>query len=609
MNRRDRRATIARSKTAATSAAPVDIAELMVAANRACQQGHAAQAEDICQQILARAPGHATCLNLLGVTYQASGRHRLAIKQFAKAIAVDDLDAGFHYNIACSYQLSDQSAAATTHFRTAITLGLSGKSVVEFVLQNKSVVDCLNRLTDKLNGPVGAEYPFAAGEIDSLAKDIFLRCVLESSDLRSLPLELLLTHLRRTLLRLAHDNVDDPAKVSDDVVGLFCALAQQCFITEYIFPQSDEEARQVSQLRDLLSKKSESGGRDISALVLAAVAAYFPLHSLASAKLLLNGQWPVSAAELLRQQVREPLEEINERSTIPALTSVDDATSMQVMQQYEENPYPRWTMNPFALLAGDMNKRAGAAGSRPAQEILVAGCGTGKHAIRVAQFSPEARVLAVDISRPSLAYARRKTREQGLQNIEYAQADILKIGAIGRTFDRIEAVGVLHHLSDPQAGWRVLLSLLRPNGVMRLGLYSDAGRRVFADARALIAERGYHATPHDIRAFRQTIIRNANEPRWSALINTADFYYVSGCRDLLFHVMEHQFEIPQIASFLAEQGLTFLGFELEPNVVARFQQNYPDAQALVSLDCWHAFEAAHPETFLQMYRFVVRKKD
>ena len=46
---------------------------------------------------------------------------------------------------------------------------------------------------------------------------------------------------------------------------------------------------------------------------------------------------------------------------------------------------------------------------------------------QVAQVFPEARVLAVDISLPSLAYARRKTREEGLRNIAYAQADILKL--------------------------------------------------------------------------------------------------------------------------------------------------------------------------------------
>ena len=46
-------------------------------------------------------------------------------------------------------------------------------------------------------------------------------------------------------------------------VHLFCAIAQQCFINEYIFAQSDEETRHSSELRDLLLKKA-GGGAEIT---------------------------------------------------------------------------------------------------------------------------------------------------------------------------------------------------------------------------------------------------------------------------------------------------------------------------------------------------------
>ena len=99
-----------------------------------------------------------------------------------------------------------------------------------------------------------------------------------------------------------------------------------------------------------------------------------------------------------------------------------------------------------------------------APQVLVAGCGTGSHAIIAAHRFRGARVLAVDLSLSSLTYAKRKTRELGVTNIDYAQADILRLGGIARSFDVIESVGVLHHLDDPFAGWRILLSLLRPGG-------------------------------------------------------------------------------------------------------------------------------------------------
>jgi 2-polyprenyl-3-methyl-5-hydroxy-6-metoxy-1,4-benzoquinol methylase len=622
MSRRERRAAVAGGKTVAdgktvaggratASSAPADITDLMSQAQRAYQNGRSAQAEAICKQILARDAAHMASLNLLGVINQAAGRHRLAVKMFAKAIALDDLAAPCHYNIACSYLALDERADAVAHFKTAIALGMGDKHAEEFVLRNPVVLERVRRATMQSALSVKNEDLFGPQDIAAIAKEVFVRCALETTILRSLPLELFLTNLRSALLRLANVTVIDSAKVDDDVADLFCAIAQQCFINEYVFAQSDAETQLASRLRDLLLQKL-SAGSGISPLLLAAVAAYFPLHSVAAAKSLLVAKWRDCAADLLRQQVREPLEEAEDRGAIPALTTVDDGTSVKVMQQYEENPFPRWTLNPNAVLVGDMKKRAQAAGGaeqRPSQDVLIAGCGTGKHSITIAQTSPEARILAIDLSRASLAYARRKTREEGVTNIEYAQADILKLGAIDRTFDRIESAGVLHHLADPLAGWRVLLPLLRPNGTMRVGLYSEIARRSFAEARTLIAERGYRATAEDIRAFRQAIIRNRDEERWRILITTFDFYNMSGCRDLLFNVIEHRFTIPEIAAFLNENGLLFLGFELDAKIIERFQQKYPDAEALFNLDYWNAFEASNPETFIQMYLFSVCKNE
>ena len=62
-------------------------------------------------------------------------------------------------------------------------------------------------------------------------------------------------------------------------------------------------------------------------------------------------------------------------------------------------------------------------------QILVAGCGTGQHALSVASRFSNATVLAVEHSLRSLSYAMRKTREYSYTNIKYAQADIMELGA------------------------------------------------------------------------------------------------------------------------------------------------------------------------------------
>ena len=144
--------------------------------------------------------------------------------------------------------------------------------------------------------------------------------------------------------------------------------------------------------------------------------------------------------------------------------------------------------------------------------ILVAGCGTGRHPIGTARRFPDSSVLAVDLSLTSLAYALRKTRELGIGNIEYRQADLLALGALAERFDVVDCTGVLHHLEDPVAGFRVLRSLLRPGGVMRVGLYSEMARRHVVRAREFIAERGFAPTPAGIRACRAAILAQQDDP-------------------------------------------------------------------------------------------------
>jgi 2-polyprenyl-3-methyl-5-hydroxy-6-metoxy-1,4-benzoquinol methylase/tetratricopeptide (TPR) repeat protein len=601
MSRRDRRAALARGKAPATAS----LSELAADATLAVQQGRSLDAEVLCKQILAVDPRQPTALNIMGLLYQASGNHRLAAKSLAKAVAANAMDAACHYNLAASYQALGQRGDAARHYRTAIALGLSGRGPEPFLLQDPTILQCLSRIEDRSALPVRNEAIFGTAELAAIAENTFLRCALGATIIRGVPLETFLTALRQALLRRAERPAGADAGLPDDERGLFCALAEQCFLNEYVFAQTAEETGRAERLRALLQQKLADGSEMTTGL-LAAVAAYYPLHALHQAEKLLGRRWPEHAAGLIRQQIKEPLEEIADRAAIPALTAIDRGTSVEVMRQYEENPYPRWTINPLSLLG---RPKANSAVPRSGPSILIAGCGTGEHPFDIAQKSPDATILAIDLSRMSLAYARRKTREEGLRNIEYAQADILNLATIGRTFDRIEAVGVLHHLADPQAGWRVLLSLLAPNGVMRVGLYSEIARRSIVAARAIVAERGYPPTAEGIRALRQSIIREKDEPRWASLVQTVDFYSTSGCRDMFFNVMEHRLTIAEIKSFLDQEGFAFLGFELDAKIIGQFRQRNPAADALTDLDAWAAFEADNPETFLNMYVFSIGRRD
>jgi SAM-dependent methyltransferase len=262
--------------------------------------------------------------------------------------------------------------------------------------------------------------------------------------------------------------------------------------------------------------------------------------------------------------------------------------SAEVRAQYEENTYPRWIRLPAPISTEPSGL-----------SILLAGCGTGQHALSTARRFPNAQVLAVDLSRASLGYAKRKTTELGVRNIEYRHADILALSTLEERYDLIECSGVLHHMEDPHEGWRVLRGVLKPGGRMRVGLYSELGRRVVVRARELIASQGYKPDAEGIRACRAALRSRAD---FQNIVRNEDFYSMSGCRDLLFHVQEHRFTLPQIEAMLARLGLRFLGFELaDSQMLTRYRARFGDD----TLANWHRFEEEFPDTFSRMYQFWV----
>ena len=145
---------------------------------------------------------------------------------------------------------------------------------------------------------------------------------------------------------------------------------------------------------------------------------------------------------------------------------------------------------------------------------------------------------------------------------------------------------------------------------MLIGLYSEVARRDIVSGRALIAERGFTPSPEDIRRCRQDIITMAEggNAHMAQLCGTRDFFNLSNCRDMLFHVQEHRFTLPQIEESLNDLGLTFMGFDVrDQNSLRKFRTAFPAKGDLISFSRWHAFEQENPHTFRGMYQFWCRK--
>ena len=155
-----------------------------------------------------------------------------------------------------------------------------------------------------------------------------------------------------------------------------------------------------------------------------------------------------------------------------------------------------------------------------------------------------------------------------------------------------------------------MVDLLRPGGLMRVGLYSELARQHVVAARSLIAEKGYTSSAADIRRCREDIIAMGEEgdQEMLRLISLGDSFTLSGCRDLLFHVQEHRFTLPEIETALASLKLKFLGFEMrDRQPFDAFSAIHPEKEAVTSLSLWHEFELENPDTFLAMYQFWCKK--
>ena len=346
-------------------------------------------------------------------------------------------------------------------------------------------------------------------------------------------------------------------QLNDSHYPLLTALAENCFMNEYAWQQTEEEIKLIS------------AATPIQACL---YACYKPLP---------KGQYPKEMGEIVRLQIDEPEEE--KKIEIKSLSEIK-GVSKKVREQYEENPYPRWRTETIASQFPDKGR------------FLIAGCGTGKSSMPAANCFPNVDIVAIDLSLSSLRYARRRTKHS--TNIEFYQCDILDVDKIEGKFDVIECGGVLHHMEDPLEGWRRLSKKLAPNGAMFIGLYSKHVRRNIIKAQEYA--RQFARDIDGIRALRGELLKEDN-PHHIIAQHQTDFYTTSRCRDLLMHVQEINLTLPEISRMLDILGLQFGGFRLNPKARALFLQEHDDP---LDLNQWDEFERKNPDFFNGVYAFA-----
>src|SRR5262249_6344110 len=94
-------------------------------------------------------------------------------------------------------------------------------------------------------------------------------------------------------------------------------------------------------------------------------------------------------------------------------------------------------------------------------------------------------VFGTDISISSLRLAKSFRDRWNVRNAAFIQMNLFKPCFRNNVFDVVVCNGVLHHTGGPVEGFRSLVSLVRPGGIIVIGLYNRIAR-ITRDWRKLL---------------------------------------------------------------------------------------------------------------------------
>jgi len=223
-----------------------------------------------------------------------------------------------------------------------------------------------------------------------------------------------------------------------------------------------------------------------------------------------------------------------------------DAKTDIVRQFYEQAPFPgyrpRDSLEALRTRAGRSEfARLLDAAIAPDARILEIGCGTGQMSLYLA--SAERIVIAADVTRASLKLGAAAARLFGVAGVQFVETDLHHPGLRPGAFDVVYTSGVLHHTSDPRRAFAAILPLLRPGGMVVVGLYNAFARIPLRLRRVVARLSGYRWIPFD-PVLRDRKCEPARREAW--------------LRDQYRHPEEHTHTAADVRAWFADNGVEYL---------------------------------------------------
>lgn len=281
---------------------------------------------------------------------------------------------------------------------------------------------------------------------------------------------------------------------------------------------------------------------------------------------------------------------------------------------YSQLPYPGdgvvRTTSARILLEG-LRERAPELLSRRPLWIADVGCGTGEATAGIARMLPQARVVGIDVNAASLELGRALAARSKL-DLTFVQADMTQpLGeALHRAgapawegrFDVITSMGVLHHLSDPAAGFARVREILREDGLFQVYVYSRTGRREVLEVRKLLDRALPDGTFQDRARAVRSLRLSRKHTLWDGVrtlrkrlrfgppLRLGEIVRVAMRRRRITHVSdtfsnpcEHSFHFDELFSIFARTGWAFAGLAKRGGLPVSAEEHTRDPEALALL--------------------------
>lgn len=299
-----------------------------------------------------------------------------------------------------------------------------------------------------------------------------------------------------------------------------------------------------------------------------------------------------------------------------------------VAQQYQKWQYPEPIQNLETWLANNWQWFDPSHSHRvlwpdrayqPDMDILIAGCGTNQAAV-FAYTNRAAKVVAIDVSEPSLEHTRYLKQKYSLKNLEVELLPIEEVPTLERRFDLIISTGVLHHLADPAAGMKALSEVLKPDGVAAIMLYARNGRVGVELMQAVFRDMGLRQDEESLQMVKAAVGSLApSHPLRDYMSIANDLQFDAGMVDTFLHGRDRSYTVDDCIELVEGAGLVFQDWFLKTsyypstltdpdNVFYAALNTLPDRQKwanmerVKTLNACHFFLACRPERPERTYR-------